>query len=81
MTTNTTIPTDSEIRAAAIGKGFADAQFIPQFIQDRPTVMDAGEWHLLFVRFRNDADWVLFGRRRTRSELLILAQRDPLDFR
>ncbi len=81
MTTKAIRATDDAIRQATIERGCCDASIVPQFVKDYPGVLDGGAWYVLSVRYRDDADWEVLGRRRTRAELLQLAKRGPVDFR
>lgn len=64
---------DQAIQAAARSHGGADVAVVRQY--SKPSAGDhdcGGEWWLLFV------DAKLWGRRRTRSDLVSLAKRGPL---
>lgn len=57
------------IRTAAIAKGYADADVVPQFNRERKDSLDSGSWFVLSIKRNAGDDWEVRGRRRTAAEL------------
>jgi hypothetical protein len=70
MTANAVPTPESQIHAAALAKGFADASIVEHTAHGHNDSLKKGTWFVLSVKRNLSDDWDVLGMRRTVLELL-----------
>jgi len=75
MQTSTAPLEDTQVRAAALAKGFIEVSVVQHTSREQKDALDKGVWFVLSVKRNRGDDWDILGRRRTVPELLTIIQK------